>query len=86
VRRIDPQGNVHALNVPFGRPQGLAFDANGVLHVVEALAGSSGVYAIRPDRDPELVVAGAGLVGLAFGPAGEMVVASNDSVFSFQSA
>ena len=86
VRRIDPQGTVHALNVPFGRPQGLAFDANGVLHVVEALAGSSGVYAIRSDRDPELVVAGAGLVGVAFGPAGEMVVASNDSVFSFQSA
>ena len=83
VRRIDPQGRVHALNVPFGRPQGLAFDASGVLHVVEALAGSSGVYAIRPDREPELVVAGAGLVGLAFGPAGEMVVASSDSVFSF---
>ena len=39
-----------------------------------------------PDRDPELVVAGAGLVGLAFGPAGEMVVASNDSVYSFPSA
>ena len=76
----------HALNVPFGRPQGLAFDANGVLHVVEALAGSSGVYAIRPDRDPELIVAGAGLVGLAFGPRGEMVVASSDSVFSFPSA
>ena len=75
---------MHALNVPFGRPQGLAFDAGGVLHVVEALAGSSGVYAIRSDRDPELVLAGAGLVGLAFGPAGEMVVASNDSVFSFQ--
>ena len=37
----------------------------------------------RPDRDPELVVAGAGLVGLAFGPRGEMVVASNDSVYSF---
>ena len=59
---------------------------NGVLHVVEALAGSSGVYAIRPDRDPELIVAGAGLVGLAFGPGGEMVVASSDSVYSFPAA
>lgn len=86
VRRIDPQGKVHALHAPFGRPQGLAFDAGGVLHIVEALAGSSGVYAIRPDRDPELVLAGAGLVGLAFGPAGEMVVASNDSAYSFQPA
>jgi sugar lactone lactonase YvrE len=86
VRRIDPEGGVHALNTPFGRPQGLAFDRHGVLHVVEALAGSSGVYAIRSDRDPELILAGAGLVGLAFGPAGEMVVASSDSVFSFPSA
>ena len=83
VRRIDPDGRVEALNIPFGRPQGLAFDRHGVLHVVEALAGSSGVYALRPGREPELVVAGAGLVGVAFGPRGDMVVASSDSVFSF---
>ena len=81
--RIDSNGRVETVRVPFGRPQGLAFDSSGVLHVVEALAGSSGVYAMRPDRDPELVVAGAGLVGIAFGPGGEMVVASNASVYSF---
>ena len=86
IRRIDSEGGVHALNIPFGRPQGLAFDRNGVLHVVEALAGSSGVYAIRPDREPELMVAGAALVGVAFGPSGDMVVASSDSVFSFPQA
>jgi sugar lactone lactonase YvrE len=80
---IDPEGRVETLEMPFGRPQGLAFDAAGVLHVVEALAGSSGVYAMRRGRDPELIVAGAGLVGLAFGPRGEMVVASNESVYSF---
>lgn len=83
VRRIAPDGRVEALNIPFGRPQGLAFDSKGVLHVVEALAGSSGVYAIRPDREPELIVAGAGLVGVAFKADGEMAVASSDSVFSF---
>ena len=82
VRRVDANGRVEPLNIPFGRPQGLAFDAGGVLHVVEALAGSSGVYAIRADRDPELVVAGAGLVGVAFARNGEMVVASSDSVYS----
>ena len=81
--RIDPEGRVETLKVPFGRPQGLAFDSAGVLHVVEALAGSCGVYAMRPGREPELVVAGAGLVGLAIGPRGEMVVASNGSVYSF---
>ena len=92
--RIDDNGRVETLSVPFGRPQGLAFDAAGVLHVVEALAGSSGVYAMRQrliarhdssgaNGDPELVVAGAGLVGLAFGLRGEMVVASNGSVYAF---
>ena len=84
IRRIDPSGRVEPLPVPFGRPQGLAFDPAGVLHVVEALAGASGVYAIRPGLDPELVVTGAGLVGLAFAPNGDMVVASNESVYSFQ--
>jgi sugar lactone lactonase YvrE len=83
VRRIDPDGRVEVLNIPFGRPQGLAFDPQGVLHIVEALAGSSGVYAIRPDREPELVVAGAGIVGVAFKSSGQMVVASGDSVYSF---
>lgn len=84
--RISPEGHVETLRVPFGRPQGLAFDRAGVLHVVEALAGSSGVYAMHDDREPELIVAGAGLVGLAFGPRGEMVVASNGSVYSFAAA
>ena len=84
--RIDSEGRVATVSVPFGRPQGLAFDAGGVLHVVEALAGSSGVYAMRPNREPELVVAGAGLVGVAFGPRGEMVVASSQSIYSFPPA
>src|SRR5687768_5908228 len=83
--RIDSERRVETLKVPFGRPQGLAFDPAGVLHVVEALAGASGVYAMRANRDPELVVSGAGLVGLAFDGHGEMVVASNGSVYSFPS-
>ncbi len=84
--KIDPEGRLQTVAVPFGRPQGLAFDANGVLHVVEALAGSSGVYAMRPNRDPELIVAGAGLVGVAFGHRGEMVVASSGSIYLFPPA
>lgn len=83
VRRIDSDGRVEVLKFPFGRPQGLAFDRHGVLHIVEALAGSSGVYAIRGDRDPELIAAGAGLVGLAFRDDGTMAIASSDSVYSF---
>lgn len=83
VRRISPNGVVETLDIPFGRPQGLAFDAAGKLHVVEALAGASGVYVLRPGSAPELIVAGAGLVGLAFGPGGQLAVASNESVYLF---
>lgn len=83
LRRVHPDGRVETLPWVFGRPQGLAFDGAGVLHVVEALAGSSGVYALRPGRPAELVVSGPGLVGLAFGPDGVMVVASNDTLYGF---
>jgi DNA-binding beta-propeller fold protein YncE len=84
VYRIDPGGTVRTVLTPFGRPQGLAFSPDGVLHVVEALAGASGVYRFADlDGPPELIVAGPGLVGLAFGPAGGLVVASGDTAYHF---
>src|SRR5262252_5288094 len=42
VYRIEPDGSISTLDAKFGRPQGIAFDANGALFVVEALAGASG--------------------------------------------
>lgn len=83
LRRVHPDGRVESLEWVFGRPQGVAFDRAGVLHVVEALAGGSGVYALRPGRPRELVVSGPNLVGLAFSPDGGLVVASNDTVYGF---
>ena len=85
VYRIDRQGGVRSLLTPFGRPQGLAFSPHeGVLHVVDALAGGSGLYRL-PDLDgePELVATGSGFVGLAFGPEGELAVASNETAYRF---
>jgi outer membrane protein assembly factor BamB len=79
--RIDPDGRVTARHTAFGRPQGLAFDTNGTLFVVEALAGSSGVYRVPPSGDPELVLAGPGLVGVAFDRSGVFVVASNETAY-----
>ena len=83
VYRIDRLGNVQTLPVRFGRPQGLAFSPAGVLHVVEALAGASGLYRVPENAPPELVVAAEGLVGVAFGPNGECVVTTNDTAFRF---
>ncbi len=84
VYRVDQSGGVSTLPHRFGRPQGLAFDASGVLHVVDALAGASGVYRVPDGREPELLVAGSDLIGVAFGPAGECAVASADTVYRFQ--
>ena len=83
IYRIAPDGTATAWCTGFGRPQGLAFDAAGHLYVVEALAGASGIYRIRPDapQSPELVLAGGGLIGLAFDPHGGLAVATSDSVY-----
>lgn len=84
IYRVGRGGDVSPLPVTFGRPQGLAFAPDGSLHVVEALAGSSGVYRLADKSDtPELVVAGAALIGVAFGAGGEMVVASNETAYGF---
>jgi sugar lactone lactonase YvrE len=84
VYRITPDGDVRTVATPFGRPQGLAVSPDGVLHVIDALAGGSGLYRVAdPDAEPQLVVAGTALVGAAFGPGGELVVASNETAYRF---
>jgi sugar lactone lactonase YvrE len=84
VYRIDQRGQVKTLPSPLGRPQGLAFAPDGSLHVIDALAGSSGVYRFADlEASPEMVVSGGALVGIAFGPQGEMVVASNETAYRF---
>jgi sugar lactone lactonase YvrE len=79
--RIDGDGRVERIFDRFGRPQGLAFDRHGQLYVVDALAGASGVFRMTDAGTPELALAGPALVGLAFDPAGGMVVSSNDTVY-----
>jgi sugar lactone lactonase YvrE len=82
VYRVDPgSGTVDRLSSGFGRPQGLAFDSQGSLYVVEALAGWSGLYRLRSDGKTELIVAGPALVGVALDPKGGLVVTSNDTAY-----
>lgn len=86
VYRITPDRLVDVVCNGFGRPQGLAFDAAGMLHVVDALAGASAVYRVDVSKErptPELLVGAASLVGIAFDPQGRMVLASNDTVWTF---
>jgi sugar lactone lactonase YvrE len=79
--RIDTTGTVTTAHAAFGRPQGLGFDRHGTLFVVDALAGSSGLYRVPSTGEPELVLSGPGLVGVAFDDQGTLVVSSNETAY-----
>ncbi len=81
VYRVDRDGVVSVCATGFGRPQGLAFDQQGRLYVVDSLSGTSGVYLVRDDGTRELVMSAVGIVGLAFDPLGGVVVVSNDTAY-----
>lgn len=83
VYRFAASGHQEVLDRSFGRPQGLAFDAHGVLHVVEALAGVSAIYRLSGSATRRAVVSGPGLVGVAFLPTGELIAATADTVYRF---
>lgn len=84
VYRITPDGEVSTFYEGFGRPQGLAFDAQGRLHVIDALAGMGGLFRFEPGRaEPEQLIECGGLVGVAFGPDGALAVASGETVYRF---
>jgi sugar lactone lactonase YvrE len=52
IYRITPDRLVETFFDGFGRPQGLAFDAEGDLYVVDALAGVSSLYRLRLGQAP----------------------------------
>lgn len=87
IYRITPDRLVDVVADGFGRPQGLAFDSTGALYVVDALAGAAGLYKVditRPRPEPELVLSSPALVGVAFDPAGGVVLASNDTLWRLE--
>lgn len=85
VYRISRHGEVTTMSTTFGRPQGLTFSPDGLLHVVDALAGASALYRfVDVAAPPEVVVSAGALVGAAFGPSGELAVASNDTAYRFE--
>jgi sugar lactone lactonase YvrE len=81
VYAIDPEGAVQVRTQQFGRPQGLAVDSGGELYVTDALAGASGLYRVAKSGDPELMIAGPGLIGVALDADGGFVVCSNDTAY-----
>ncbi len=80
VFKIDPSGAVTTFYKGLGRPQGLAFDADGNLYVAASLSGTRGIVKITPDAKASLAVAGQGLVGLAFAPGRSAILATSGAV------
>ncbi|HZD94160.1 MAG TPA: gluconolaconase, partial [Candidatus Sulfotelmatobacter sp.] len=81
VYSVDPHGTVAVFYRGLGRPQGLAFDAQGNLYVAASLAGKRGIVRITPDKQASLAIAGHNLVGLAFTRMGGAVLVTTNSVF-----
>jgi sugar lactone lactonase YvrE len=81
VHRINRQGEVSVFFRGLGRPQGLAFDAEGRLYVSASLGGRRGVVRITPGGEADLFLSGPGIVGLAFSPSRAMVVATNNAIY-----
>lgn len=83
VHVVDHEGYDEKFFRGLGRPQGLAFDDKGNLYVAACHQGRHGVVKITPDGSTAThFVAGNNVVGLCFTRNGEMIVATNDSVYS----
>ena len=81
VHRISPAGEVDAFYRGLGRPQGMAFDAEDNLYVAASFQGRRGVVRIAPDRQAELFLSGPGIVGLAFAPGKDLVLATSSALY-----
>lgn len=81
VQRIAPTGEVEVFYRGLGRPQGLAFDAEGNLYVAASLGGRRGVIRIDGDKQASLFLSGPGIVGLAFTPSRSVVLSTNNALY-----
>ena len=83
VHVIDKDGFDDTFFRGLGRPQGLAFDNQGNLYVAACYRGRHGIVRIASDGlSAGHFVAGNNVVGLCFTRASEMIVATNDTVYS----
>lgn len=83
IYAVDENGAVEKYARGFGRPQGLAFDLDGNLYAAACYKGRHGIVRIDAEtKGTEMIVAGNNIVGLCFTRKGEMIVATNDTVYS----
>lgn len=81
IYRVSKAGEVEAFYRGLGRPQGIAFDAEGRLYVAASLRGRRGIIRFDSANQPEQFLSGPGIVGLAFTPSKAMVLSTQSALF-----
>lgn len=81
VNRISRAGEVETFYRGVGRPQGMAFDAEGRLYVAASYRGHRGIIRIDQKQSAEYFLSGQGIVGLAFAPDGALILATHNALF-----
>lgn len=81
VYAIDHSGGISTFYRGLGRPQGVAVDISGAVYVAASLEGRRGIVRISQSGDASMAVAGSGIVGLAFVPGGNVLIATATSVY-----
>ena len=80
---IDKNGYDEIFFRGLGRPQGIAFDRQKNIYVAASFEGRRGIVRITPEgKNAEIFVTGMNVVGLCFTKKGEMIVATNEAVYS----
>jgi sugar lactone lactonase YvrE len=82
IYAIDKKGDAKIFFRGLGRPQGIAFDTDGNLYIAACYRGRHGIVRISPDTSVEQFVSGNNIVGLCFTRGGDMIVATNETVYS----
>src|SRR5271163_2250355 len=81
VHRIDPDGSTAVYYRGLGRPQGIAVDVAANLYIAASLKGRRGIVRITPKKEASLVLAGSGLIGIAFAPKGTAILATSTAIY-----
>lgn len=83
IVKIDKDGYEDEFYRGLGRPQGMAFDRDGNLYVAGCLRSRRGIVRVSPNgENAEILVAGMNVIGLCFTRKGDLIVATNEAVFS----